>query len=1105
MRKRGIKLVIIFIGLLTMSYISLLCAEHLPDKNTLLLMHFNGGSGDIIKDGSSYGSNGTNHGATWTSSGKFGSALKFNGLNDYISITNSPDWSNYKTGTIEMWINPSKDLVKGTPEQIFFFYYKNDKNYLSFRYVSTGSLICEVRSTSTTNQFIQYPISFSANQWHHIAVTQSGDNWELYINGKIVVSKNGSNWFDNISAPILIDIGAQYYNGVHSQYFAGTIDEIRVSNNVRFENPNLKKENYHYLEIETEDFQGVWNLQTNIKGYSGSGFRCADRQDTTFDVLRLMVPIPSAGKYYVWVRAYVDYRPSDYLTDRRIQIEVDSKKLGVTHTGTGKKYIWELSGSVQLKEGSTLVRILDAGPGYESVDAVILTDDPKYIPSGTLKQPEGKYPSPVLKASLDKSQYAEKDKIVNLKVILSGSKKSLWTFKLSATVTDVKTGLPMITEHQNFILSSDFTLPLNISSLPKGKYNLYVALTKKDITDTLVASSLVGFSKGLKVLKGPDIENIYFWTECEEFEGSWGMQTNIKGYSGTGFRCANNIWKKIQPDSIWTQINLPFDGQYKLWVRAWRDYRKDNIYCDRRVQGGIDNKRLAITHTSTGSYSKYTWESAGEIYLTAGSHKIFIHDAGYGYESVDAVLLTNDLKFSPLDQIEIKLDQPFYGPEEKAKATFELTDKKRELKGLSLSIDLVKESLDEPPVKISQIKEISDYSIPVSFPIDNIKSGVYVLRGRLQDKFGKSLYVSTKRFRRFDSLKLSEPIPQFRKELFRDGRILIAGKPFFPIGLWGIWGNLIELDYLVEHGINTIWTLPSPVVVNQIYEKGCYSVVSVSHYVRGNVAEFERYKADLKNLKNCPGLLSYFVDEPSVIGYKIRTAQMLYALTKKYDPKHPVWLNFSNTSEHFVSDYLNVCDIIGADPYPIRGVNADVEAAAHATDKMFSFNQGYKPVWMVIQAFGWGKDSPEPTPEELRCMTYLAVTEGANGIFWFTWRPNEKSGEMLHQSDKLREALLQTASELRDISPILLSIEKVPEIKVQPREHIHALLKLHNGHLYLIVANGKREKQAVEFRIENGKQYKSAKVMFENREVSFHNGSFSDEFEPLGVHVYSLY
>ena len=50
---------------------------------------FNEGSGTVVTDLSGNGNNGTITTATWSASGKFGSALSFNGTNSWVTVTDS--------------------------------------------------------------------------------------------------------------------------------------------------------------------------------------------------------------------------------------------------------------------------------------------------------------------------------------------------------------------------------------------------------------------------------------------------------------------------------------------------------------------------------------------------------------------------------------------------------------------------------------------------------------------------------------------------------------------------------------------------------------------------------------------------------------------------------------------------------------------------------------------------------------------------------------------------------------------------------------------------------------------------------------------------------
>ena len=86
--------------------------------------NFNAGSGAVLADVSGNGNNGTITNATWTTSGKYGDALVFNGTNALVTIPDSTSLHLTTGMTLEAWVNPStvtsawRDLI-----------YKGNDNY----------------------------------------------------------------------------------------------------------------------------------------------------------------------------------------------------------------------------------------------------------------------------------------------------------------------------------------------------------------------------------------------------------------------------------------------------------------------------------------------------------------------------------------------------------------------------------------------------------------------------------------------------------------------------------------------------------------------------------------------------------------------------------------------------------------------------------------------------------------------------------------------------------------------------------------------------------------------------------------------------------------
>ena len=67
---------------------------------------FNEGTGTMVADSSGNGNNGTISGATWTNSGKYGSALVFNGTSALVTVSNSTTLQLNAAMTLEAWVNP---------------------------------------------------------------------------------------------------------------------------------------------------------------------------------------------------------------------------------------------------------------------------------------------------------------------------------------------------------------------------------------------------------------------------------------------------------------------------------------------------------------------------------------------------------------------------------------------------------------------------------------------------------------------------------------------------------------------------------------------------------------------------------------------------------------------------------------------------------------------------------------------------------------------------------------------------------------------------------------------------------------------------------------
>ena len=135
-----------------------------------------------------------------------------------------------------------------------------------------------------------------------------------------------------------------------------------------------------FLWLEAEQFTsyGGWVVDTQFVGQMGSayllapgvGIPVAKPAETT-------VAIPRAGKWTAWVRTR-DWIPEH--SPGRFRLELggrDSAELG----GTGRPgWCWQNAGAYDLPAGETEVRLRDLSGWFARCDAILLTDDPKFVP-----------------------------------------------------------------------------------------------------------------------------------------------------------------------------------------------------------------------------------------------------------------------------------------------------------------------------------------------------------------------------------------------------------------------------------------------------------------------------------------------------------------------------------------------------------------------------------------------------------------------------------------------------------------------------------------------------------------------------------------------------
>jgi hypothetical protein len=254
---------------------------------------------------------------------------------------------------------------------------------------------------------------------------------------------------------------------------------------------------------------------------------------------------------------------------------------------------------------------------------------------------------------------------------------------------------------------------------------------------------------------------------------------------------------------------------------------------------------------------------------------------------------------------------------------------------------------------------------------------------------------------------------------------------------------------------------------------------------------------EVLEFKDHPALLSWYIaDEPELNNVDPKLLLKTYNVIKELDPYHPVSIVFMHYEK--AMKYYDAMDIVMADPYPIpQGSVTKARSVIQKLHKQFLYE---KPIWMVPQAFGGNEWWPrEPTKQEIRIMTYLAIFEQATGIQYFI-----RSGlNAFPKSTYTWAECGAIAHEIAELTPFLVQFDYTQELTVS-QDGVLAKKWHRNGKEILIVVNTKNE--PVQFTIEpdDKKITKKVQVLFENRQEEIKKGKLTSMISAFGTQVYAL-
>ncbi len=283
----------------------------------------------------------------------------------------------------------------------------------------------------------------------------------------------------------------------------------------------------------------------------------------------------------------------------------------------------------------------------------------------------------------------------------------------------------------------------------------------------------------------------------------------------------------------------------------------------------------------------------------------------------------------------------------------------------------------------------------------------------------------------------------------------LGGKPAFVIGLYNTSGyTLSRQDYargrdgwgnarIAEAPVNMLinyWLGAAPIPALQAYmddlhDRGIYYLQTVNFYhaddpqyrtiqypaAKDGDDALNRWVA--KTLSAHRGLVGFYTADE-------RPAEVIPQVFRQHralSEAAPGTLNYAvlgNGWEEQAPLWRDALDVMGLDPYPItkpRGQNNLAEVGEFTRIGQEAVQRS-RPLWIVIQYFPLTSAGGWPTQDELRVMSWMAIIEGAQGLFYWSFGTK---GLAWVKDPREREQrwhdLLRVTKEIKVLEPVLLA------------------------------------------------------------------------------------
>ena len=353
--------------------------------------------------------------------------------------------------------------------------------------------------------------------------------------------------------------------------------------------------------------------------------------------------------------------------------------------------------------------------------------------------------------------------------------------------------------------------------------------------------------------------------------------------------------------------------------------------------------------------------------------------------------------------------------------------------------------------------------------------------------------------------------------------LLLAGcrtptRPVFPIGIYGA-STPADLAAVRDAGFNVVVGPATQDYLDTAQREG----LRVFATSGSGLAPEARRRND-----SHPALWAWYVeDEPDLHRRRPEATRDLVRDFRAAGTKKPTALVLASGRE--ADRYGRFADWLILDNYPVPWMPLG-EFSKQLRFTRFAAGPD-RPVLAVVQAFSWTAFPSvfpprpglrPPTFDEIRAMTFLTLTEGLRGLFFYTYRDTGSvPGWDMAREPETWDSVRRVVREVRDVEPLFLgrmawrdfdigypdgepSRNPVFDPAIQAaRVHVDPAIGTEPVPAgdYVVAVNTTTNRIAWRFSWRRGGPDAIA-VVGEARQLVLNRGAFTDIFAPYAVHVY---